>query len=204
MTRLPAALTPKQLRDLAREVARVGLLERDDALIALQLLCELVLADIDGEDFLRAALEQNLGEAAGRRAHVEADLALGGDAEMVERMDEFQAAARDEGIGPRLQRQLHARVQHVAGAFDLPVAGKDIAGADFGLGAVAAAEKALLHGQQVGAHLRARRRPLGRGRLRGQRQRAPYARLLAHCVSRPSADMIAATMCGALRPASSY
>ena len=52
-------------------------------------------ADVDRVNLRGAALEQHLGEAAGRGAEVEGDAAGRRVAEMVERGDEFQAPARD-------------------------------------------------------------------------------------------------------------
>ena len=57
------------------QVAAVDAFQRDDARIVAQPLGQLVMADIDGIDFCGAALEQHLGEPAGRRAEIEADLA---------------------------------------------------------------------------------------------------------------------------------
>ena len=48
-------------------------LHRHDPLVAPERLGELAAPDVDRVDARRAALEQHVGEAAGRRAHVEAD-----------------------------------------------------------------------------------------------------------------------------------
>ena len=53
-------------------VARVHALEHDDARIVAQPRVELPVADVDGDHARRAALEQDVGEAAGRGADVEA------------------------------------------------------------------------------------------------------------------------------------
>ena len=47
-------------------------------------MVELAVADVDGVDAPRAALQQAVGEAAGRGADVEADQAAGVDAEMLD------------------------------------------------------------------------------------------------------------------------
>jgi len=57
---------------------------------------ELAVADVERDHARRAALEQAVGEAAGRRAQVEAVLAFGVDPERVERVRELLPAARDE------------------------------------------------------------------------------------------------------------
>ncbi len=83
---------------LRREVAGVAALAHDDARIVAQLPGELPVPDIDGIDASRAALQQHVGEAAGRGADVEGDGTGGVDAEMVERMGELDAAARHPGM----------------------------------------------------------------------------------------------------------
>ena len=57
---------------------------------------ELAVADVERDHARGAALEQAVGEAAGRRAEVEAVLARRVDAERVERVRELLPAARDE------------------------------------------------------------------------------------------------------------
>ena len=57
---------------------------------------ELAVADVERDHARGAALEQAVGEAAGRRADVEAVPARRVDAERVERVRELLAAARDE------------------------------------------------------------------------------------------------------------
>src|SRR6185437_14504550 len=73
----------------AVERANVGLLERDEGAAAAQFWMQLVAADIDRIDALRAALEQDFGKAAGRRADVEANAVLNVEAEAIERRRQF-------------------------------------------------------------------------------------------------------------------
>ena len=56
---------------------RVRALHRDDARVATQRLGELAATDVESVDAARAALQQHVREAAGRRADVEADAAGG-------------------------------------------------------------------------------------------------------------------------------
>ena len=63
------------------ERARVRPLEHDDARVGAQPRMELPVADVDRDHARRAALEQHVGEAAGRRADVEAVEARRIDAE---------------------------------------------------------------------------------------------------------------------------
>src|ERR1700681_777681 len=63
--------------ELAVERARIGALKRHDAAAVLQRRMKLAVADIDGIDEPGAALEENLAEAAGGSADIEADLAPG-------------------------------------------------------------------------------------------------------------------------------
>ena len=53
---------------------------------------QLVVADIDGIDAGRPALQQHLGEATGGRAEIEAHLASGVDATRLEPATSFSAA----------------------------------------------------------------------------------------------------------------
>src|SRR5262252_10580292 len=75
----------------------VGLLERDDLGPRTQPGMQLIATDIDRVDASRAAFDQDLGEAAGRGADVEAHLAGDVECQTVERMRELDAAARHPG-----------------------------------------------------------------------------------------------------------
>ena len=54
-----------------RQIARVDVLEHDDARVGAQAPVELPVADVEGDDLARAALQQHVGEAARGRADVE-------------------------------------------------------------------------------------------------------------------------------------
>ena len=79
----------------------VGPLHRDHPRVASERLGELSAADVERVDPGRAALEQDVGEAAGRRPDVEGDPTRRVDLERVERRGELVAAAADERIGLR-------------------------------------------------------------------------------------------------------
>ena len=78
-----------------RQIARVHAFVHDHARIVAQFPVELAGADVDGVHARGAALQQAIGEAAGRGADVEADFARHVDAEMIERRFQLQAAAAD-------------------------------------------------------------------------------------------------------------
>ena len=78
------------------ERARVRALAHLDARVVAQLLRELPVARVDGHDLARAALEQAVGESAGRRADVEAAQPAHVDAGAVEGVRELLAAAAHE------------------------------------------------------------------------------------------------------------
>ena len=98
----------------AIEPARVAILERDDPGVGGKARVQLVVAHVDGIDARRAAVEQHLGEAAGRRADVEGNDAVNGKAEMVERGDQLRGSARDVSV--RRARQADGGIGGDAGA----------------------------------------------------------------------------------------
>ena len=53
------------------EVARVHALDHGDARVGAQLPVQLAVADVEGDHAPRAAVQQHVGEAAGRGADVE-------------------------------------------------------------------------------------------------------------------------------------
>jgi len=132
------------------ERANIGLLQRHDLGPAAQARMQLVAADVDREDAARAAREQDLSEAAGRSADIEADTIADVDREPIERVRELDAAARDpgeRGLGRdrRIDGDLLGGLAH-GGAV-----GGDAAGRDGGLGLGAAVEEAARDQEQVGA-----------------------------------------------------
>ena len=81
------------------DLPRVELLQILDARIIAQLGVKLSRADVDARHAHDATLQQAVGEAAGRRAHVESMQAFDGNLEMVERAFDFFAAAGNEARG---------------------------------------------------------------------------------------------------------
>ena len=77
------------------QLARVRALEHGHARIVAQARVELAVADVERDHARRAALEQDVREAAGRGADVEAVAPGRVDPERVERVRELVAAARD-------------------------------------------------------------------------------------------------------------
>ena len=78
---------------VGRQRARVDPFADEDARVGAQPPIELAVADVERDDAGRAALEQHVGEAAGRRADVERAAPVRVDAERVERVRELDAAA---------------------------------------------------------------------------------------------------------------
>ncbi len=79
--------------------ARIDPFERADARVRRKARIELSVTDIDGDDLRRAARKQDVGEASGRGADVEADEALRIEREGVERGGKLDPAARGPGMG---------------------------------------------------------------------------------------------------------
>ena len=79
-----------------RGVADVGALEHRHPWVDAEAGVELAVADVEGHDVGRAALQQAVGEPPGRRADVERPTAGDVDAEVVERGVELLAASTDE------------------------------------------------------------------------------------------------------------
>ena len=111
---------------LAGQVPGVRPVVDDDPRVAGDRVRQLTPPDVDGVDAGRAALEQDVGEAAGRRAGVEADEPRRVDAERVERGGELVAAAADVRVALH-DRDRDVRLDEVAG---LPVEPPGIARPD--------------------------------------------------------------------------
>ena len=88
-------------------------LERHHPLVAPKPIGELAPTDVDGIDPRGAALEQDVGEAAGRRADVERDQSGRVERERVERGDQLVAAARDVRLRA-VDGELDRRVDEIA------------------------------------------------------------------------------------------
>ena len=84
----------------AVSVPGVRALQHGHARVVAQPRVQLAVADVDRDHARGAALEQAVGEAAGRGADVERSRARRVDAERLERVRELLAAARDEPRRP--------------------------------------------------------------------------------------------------------
>ncbi len=91
---------------VGRQIAGVDVLAHDHARVGAQAPVELSVADVERDDLPRAALQQHVGEAAGRRADVERERAGDLDAERVERVREFQPPATDVRMIRHAQRDV--------------------------------------------------------------------------------------------------
>ena len=111
-------------------MARVGAIAHVYTRIAAQPRVELAVADVHRHHRSRAALEQTVGEAAGRRADVETSALRNVHTEIVERTRELLAAARCIALRfaahANLRGVTHARAGLVLGH----VVDEDLAGAD--------------------------------------------------------------------------
>ena len=82
---------------LGRQRARVEALKRADARVRCEARIELGAADVDGDDLRRATREQDVGEASGRSADIEADEARWIEREGVERRGELDPPRDAQG-----------------------------------------------------------------------------------------------------------
>src|SRR5215813_6286758 len=95
------------------EGARVRLLHDDDPRVAPQAGVQLPGAHIDGIHARGPALEETIGETAGGRANVEADLADDVDVEVIKGVGQLLTGATDKGRSPS---QLHLGLGRDQGA----------------------------------------------------------------------------------------
>ena len=86
----------------------------DDAGVLAQRFGELGAPDVEGVDAAGAALQQDVGEATGRRTHVEADAAARVDLERIECRGKLVAAARDVRV-PLDEVHRRRRIEEIAG-----------------------------------------------------------------------------------------
>ena len=108
------------------------------------------MANIDGDDPRRAAREQNVGEASGRGADVEADKAVRIECEGVERGGKLDPATRRPGVG-RLGFDRRVTGNLLRGLLKRDPADADQPGSDCGLSARAARKEAALDENDIRA-----------------------------------------------------
>src|SRR3954447_9370244 len=136
-------------RELA-DVARVGFLHDDHARVAPQAFVELVRPDVERDHSRSAALQEDVGEAAGGRADVEAVETGGVDVQTVEAVRELLAATGDV-LRAAVHAQLGAFVDLLAGL----VVARDAAGHDERLRLRARFRQTTLDERNVDAFLHA-------------------------------------------------
>ena len=135
------------------QVARVDPFVDDDPRILAQLPGELAMTDIDGVNPPGTAIEQHLGEAAGRGADVEGDAPVDYDPEVIESVGEFDAAPRDPGMIAPLESERRFCCELFAGFVDAPFAAADQAGEDQRLRLGAALGETSLDEELIGPPL---------------------------------------------------
>ncbi len=89
-----------------RQGARIEVLDGNDSRVVAQRPVQLPVADVEGDDARRSALEQHVGEASGRCADVERLAAVHLDAEGIEGMRQLEPAAADVRMVSADQRDL--------------------------------------------------------------------------------------------------
>ena len=85
---------------LAGQVTGVGLFEQHHPLVLAQFPGKLPVPDIDGINLGRTAVQQHVGEAAGRGTDIQANPPRRINGEMIQRMGQFDTAARHPGMIP--------------------------------------------------------------------------------------------------------
>jgi hypothetical protein len=135
------------------QVTRVDALVNDDASVLPQLPGKLSAPDIDGMDPRCATGQQHIGKATGRGTDIERDEAGNIDGEMVERVREFDPAARHPGVIAAAYRERGLIGDCLTGFLDTPLARIDETREDQRLRALAAFGEAAIDEKLVGAAL---------------------------------------------------
>lgn len=115
------------------EMARVGALHDHDPRVLTQAVVQLPVAYVDGVDARRPALQEAVGEAAGRRTEVSGQAPGRVIGEGLERAGQLDAAARDEGVVLAAHAQLCVVRELLARLVHAPVTRVDHAREDEGL-----------------------------------------------------------------------
>ena len=116
------------------DVADIGPFHVDDAVISPQFPGQLAIADVDGKDLGRAALEGAVREAACRGANIHHGLTRQVDGKRFHGLFQFQAAPADIGNGIALNGNIYVDGQLRARLIDALVVDEDQAGHDGRLG----------------------------------------------------------------------
>ena len=133
------------IQSLRRNVADVGALHVDHALIGAQLPGQLAVAHIHCVDLDRTVLQHAVGKPAGRCTNVHAHLALGRQRKTLHGLFQLQAAAAD--ITDVVPAHLHLGIffDHLTGLVHLLFVDKHHTGHDHGLGAFTALDQTMLN-----------------------------------------------------------
>ena len=119
------------------EEAGVGAFEEGDAGVGAELVVDLAVAGVDGEDGGGAVLEHAVGEAAGGGADVGAGEAFDGDVPGLEGSFQFEASAGDEARVVAGEAKDGGIGDTGAGFVDALLVDEDAASDDHGLGTLA-------------------------------------------------------------------
>ena len=138
---------------LRRDIADVRPLHAHHARVLPDAPGKLAIADIDGEDLLRALLQQAVRKAARRGARVAADEAGRIDAEVAQRLFELQAAAADVGAGIAPQFYNGLVLDRRTGLVRFLPVDIDLAGHDERLRLASAVAQAALHENDIQSFL---------------------------------------------------
>ena len=173
------------------QASRIDAFHDDDARILREFLAQLPVSHVDRKDLLRAALEQDFREAAGRCADVEADEPFRRDGEFVEGRDELQRAARDVSVRRRII-DVHGFQEQLRRLGDGHAVGAHLTGRDGGLRFGTGGGEAPFDQKNIGAPP-----PIQRGTV-------AHARSPAMLASWPRAPSATVTMAFASSAAASY
>jgi hypothetical protein len=127
------------------DAADVGAFHVHDPLVGAQFPGQLAVADIDGIDLDRTILEHAVGEAAGGRTDVHADLAVGGQREALHCFFQLQTTAADITDVVAAHLDFGVFLDHLTGLVHLLLVDEDDAGHDHGFGTFTALDQAMLN-----------------------------------------------------------
>ena len=130
---------------IQRDIADVGALHVDDALVSAQAPCQLTVADIHGIDLDGAVLQHTIGKAAGGRTNVHTDLAVRRQRKALHCLFQFEAAAADIADVVAAHLDLGVFLYHLTSLVHLLLVDKNDTGHDEGFGALTALDHAVLH-----------------------------------------------------------
>ena len=128
-----------------RDIADVGALHVDDALVGAQAPCQLTVADIHGIDLDCAVLQHTIGKASGGRTNVHTDLAVRRQRKALHCLFQLEAAAADIADVMASHLDLGVFLYHLTSLVHLLLVDENDTGHDEGFGALTALDHAVLH-----------------------------------------------------------